>query len=89
MEEKEYMSYTPDYIDRLLPNQIFVFGSNALGYRKPFIAASNVNPEILAEYEVGKQFTNGDMESLRTVLEDFVNLSSNIVRQRGNIFGGF
>ena len=47
--------------------------SNALGYRKPFIAASNVNPEILAEYEVGKQFTNGDMESLRTVLEDFVN----------------
>lgn len=44
-----------------------------MGYRKPFIAASNVNPEILAEYEVGKQFTNGDMESLRTVLEDFVN----------------
>ena len=32
MEEKEYMGYTPDYIDRLLPNQIFVFGSNTLGY---------------------------------------------------------
>ena len=32
MEEKEYMGYTPDYIDRLLPKQIFVFGSNALGY---------------------------------------------------------
>ncbi len=32
MEEKEYLGYTPDYIDRLLPNQIFVFGSNALGY---------------------------------------------------------
>lgn len=32
MEEKEYMGYTPDYIDRLLPNQVFVFGSNALGY---------------------------------------------------------
>ena len=31
MEEKEYLGYTPDYIDRLLPNQIFVFGSNALG----------------------------------------------------------
>ena len=26
------MGYTPDYIDTLLPNQIFVFGSNALGY---------------------------------------------------------
>lgn len=32
MEEKEYLGYTPDYIDRLLPNQVFVFGSNALGY---------------------------------------------------------
>jgi len=32
MEEKEYMGYTPDYIDTLLPNQVFVFGSNALGY---------------------------------------------------------
>ena len=26
------MGYTPDYIDTLLPKQIFVFGSNALGY---------------------------------------------------------
>lgn len=32
MEEKEYMGYTPDYIDRLLSKQVFVFGSNTLGY---------------------------------------------------------
>lgn len=32
MEEKEYMGYTPDYIDSLLSKQIFVFGSNTLGY---------------------------------------------------------
>lgn len=32
MEEKEYAGFTPDYIDRLLPSQIFVFGSNILGY---------------------------------------------------------
>lgn len=31
MEEK-YTGYTPDYIDTLLPGQVFVFGSNALGY---------------------------------------------------------
>ena len=31
MDDK-YMGYTPDYIDTLLPKQIFVFGSNALGY---------------------------------------------------------
>ena len=30
MEEK-YMGYTPDYIDTLLPKQIFVFGSNLEG----------------------------------------------------------
>lgn len=32
MEEKNLNGFTPDYIDRLLPNQIFVFGSNVLGY---------------------------------------------------------
>ena len=26
------MNYTPDYIDNLQPNQVFVFGSNILGY---------------------------------------------------------
>ena len=31
MEEK-YKGYTPDYIDMLLTGQIFVFGSNSLGY---------------------------------------------------------
>ena len=31
MEEKNKV-YTPDYIDTLLSNQIFVFGSNSLGY---------------------------------------------------------
>jgi len=32
MEEKEYKGITPDYIDSLLSKQIFVFGSNILGY---------------------------------------------------------
>lgn len=32
MDKKEYKGYTPDYIDRLLPSQVFVFGSNTLGY---------------------------------------------------------
>ena len=30
--EENYIGFTPDYIDSLLPGQIFVFGSNALGY---------------------------------------------------------
>ena len=32
MEKQDKKGFTPDYIDMLLPNQIFVFGSNALGY---------------------------------------------------------
>lgn len=32
MEEQDKKGFTPDYIDMLLPNQIIVFGSNALGY---------------------------------------------------------
>jgi len=32
MEENKYKGFTPEYIDTLLPGQIFVFGSNALGY---------------------------------------------------------
>ena len=32
MEEQDKKGFTPDYIDMLLPTQIFVFGSNALGY---------------------------------------------------------
>ena len=32
MEDKNHIGVTPDYIDSLLPDQIFVFGSNILGY---------------------------------------------------------
>ena len=32
MEEQKYTGFTPDYIEKLLSNQIFVFGSNTLGY---------------------------------------------------------
>lgn len=32
MDAKDYIGFTPDYIDSLLPNQVFVFGSNILGY---------------------------------------------------------
>ena len=31
-EELDYIGYTPDYVDSLLSKQIFVFGSNVLGY---------------------------------------------------------
>lgn len=47
--------------------------SNAMGYQKPVIAADNVNPEILKEYNIGMAFKNNDMEDLRKTLEMFIN----------------
>ncbi|WP_296769596.1 glycosyltransferase [Selenomonas sp.] len=47
--------------------------SNAMGYHKPVIVADNVNPEILAAYDIGESFKNGDMDDLRIKLEQFVN----------------
>ena len=47
--------------------------SNAMGYQKPVIAVDNVNPEILATYDIGVSFKNDDMNDLQTKLEDFVN----------------
>ncbi len=44
-----------------------------MGYQKPIIAADNVNPEILKEYDIGVAFKNNDMEDLRKKLELFIN----------------
>ena len=33
MDDKEYKGYTIDYIDRLLPNQVFVFGRVSVNTR--------------------------------------------------------
>ena len=32
MKQKEIKNFTPDYIDSLMPGQVFVFGSNMIGY---------------------------------------------------------
>ena len=32
MKQKDFMNFTPDYIDSLKPGQVFVFGSNMIGY---------------------------------------------------------
>jgi len=47
--------------------------SNAMGCRKTVIAADNVNPEILAQYDIGMSFQHGDFDGLKRTLEDFVN----------------
>lgn len=51
--------------------------SNAMGYRKPVIIADNVNPEVIANYDIGVSFKNGDMKDLTFALETFVNCYDN------------
>ena len=38
--------------------------SNAMGVKKTIITADNVNPEVLAAYDIGVSFHNGDFEDL-------------------------
>ncbi len=47
--------------------------SNAMGVKRAIIAADNVNPEILANYDIGCSFKHGDMADLKRAIEDFVN----------------
>ena len=69
MEEK-YKGFTPDYIETLLPKQIFVFGSNALGYHDEEIAQFFVGALELKNVSLPKSFvdalgggeTNYDLE---------------------------
>ena len=46
--------------------------STAIGFRKPVIIADNINPEVLAEYDIGVSFTSGDNQQLKDALESFV-----------------
>lgn len=47
--------------------------SNAMGYKKTIICSDSVNPEILAKYDIGCSFKNGNMEDLQRCIEGFVN----------------
>ncbi len=45
----------------------------AIGYQKPVIASDDMNPEVFATYHIGETFKSGDMESLKEILEKFIN----------------
>lgn len=45
----------------------------ALGFQKPMIVADSINPEVLADYELGVAFNPHDSNELRQALETFVN----------------
>ncbi len=46
---------------------------NAIGYKKPVITSDDMNPEVFERYEIGVRFKSGNMESLRSTMEAFLN----------------
>lgn len=45
----------------------------AIGYAKPVVASSEINPEVLGEYRIGVSFDKDNAQELQLALEDFVN----------------
>lgn len=45
----------------------------AIGFKKPVVAAESINPEVLAEFDIGVAFNPDDPEGLKRALENFVN----------------
>ncbi|MDF2635483.1 MAG: glycosyl transferase group 1 [Pelosinus sp.] len=48
----------------------------AIGYQKPVVLSSEINPEVLQEYELGCAFQSGDTQSLFITIETFINTFS-------------
>lgn len=53
----------------------------AIGYTKPVVASSEINPEILNHYGIGVSFEKDNRENLRQALEQFVNTYADKVDQ--------
>ncbi|MBQ7477028.1 MAG: glycosyltransferase [Selenomonadaceae bacterium] len=45
---------------------------NAIGFRKPIIASSDINPEVLKKFRLGEVFTGGNLDELDTALKFFI-----------------
>ena len=45
----------------------------ALGYEKPVVISDDMNPEIFTNYNIGETFKSGDLNSLTSTLENFIN----------------
>jgi glycosyltransferase involved in cell wall biosynthesis len=45
----------------------------AIGFQKPVIASDDMNPEVFEQFHIGELFKSGDLNALRSTLEDFIN----------------
>lgn len=58
----------------------------ALGYEKPVISSSEMNPEIFSKYKIGETFESGNLDDLDRVLKNFINdFDKNISTYKKNL----
>ena len=59
---------------------------NAIGYKKPVIASSEINPEVWQNYRIGEIFESGNWVALDATLKNFIdNFDKNISIYRKNL----
>ena len=58
----------------------------AIGFEKPVIVSSDMNPEVFQMYRIGEIFESGNLEGLSKVLESFINnFDENISEYKKNL----
>ncbi|MBQ7628655.1 MAG: glycosyltransferase [Selenomonadaceae bacterium] len=45
----------------------------AIGFKKPVIASSDINPEVWQKFRIGETFESGNLQGLDTALKNFIN----------------
>ena len=59
---------------------------NAIGYKKPVIASSEINPEVWQDYRIGETFESGNLKGLDAALKIFIdNFDENVATYRQNL----
>ena len=58
----------------------------AIGFEKPVIVSSDMNPEVFEMYKIGETFQSGNLSDLSRVLENFINnFDENISAYKKNL----
>lgn len=58
----------------------------AIGFKKPVIASSDINPEVWKKFKIGETFESGNLCALDTALKNFIdNFDKNILTYKKNL----
>ena len=58
----------------------------AIGFKKPVIASSEINPEVWEKFKIGEIFESGNINALDVALKNFIdNFDENILTYKKNL----